>query len=142
LNMLIEETLSLYQPKAKEGVSLVTAMRNESQIIMTDRSRLTEILRALLSNAVKFTSNGQVTIGYEQPADGRITIFVKDTGKGIAEEHQKRIFEKFYKVDEYIPGAGLGLSLCHTLAYSLGGSVTVESQLGKGSVFRLDIPMQ
>lgn len=142
LNMVIEEIVGIFQMKVHDGVQMVTDFHSESQLMLTDRSRLTEILRALISNAVKFTNNGQITVGYEAPVDGRITIFVKDTGKGIAEENQKRIFEKFYKVDEYIPGAGLGLNLCHTMAYSLGGSVTVESKLGEGSTFRLDIPMQ
>jgi signal transduction histidine kinase len=81
-------------------------------------------------------------VGYDQPVDGRITIWVRDTGKGIAEENLERIFERFYKVDEFIPGAGLGLSLCRVMAFSLGGNVTVESKLGEGSTFKVELPIQ
>ena len=66
---------------------------------------------------------------------------MKDTGKGIPVELQERIFERFYKVDEFVPGAGLGLSLCRTMAYSLGGSVGVESKEGEGSTFWFDMPV-
>jgi signal transduction histidine kinase len=67
---------------------------------------------------------------------------VRVTGKGIAEENLERIFERFYKVDEFIPGAGLGLSLCRVMAFSLGGNVTVESKLGEGSTFKVELPIQ
>jgi signal transduction histidine kinase len=69
-------------------------------------------------------------------------MWVTDTGKGIAPEHHKRIFERFFKVDEFIPGAGLGLSTCEVMAYSLGGSVKVESALGQGATFTVEIPIQ
>ena len=91
---------------------------------------------------MKFTQQGTITVGYEKPSDRRVSIWVRDTGRGIAEEDQKRVFERFFKVDEFVPGAGLGLSICHTMAYSLGGTVTVDSHLGKGSTFTLNIPIQ
>ena len=71
----------------------------------------------------------------------RLRLWVRDTGKGIAPENHERVFERFFKVDEFIPGAGLGLSLCRTIAYSLGGNVGVESKLGEGSTFWLEIPV-
>ena len=128
----------------KPGVELHTmfAQTEEPMMITTDHGRFSKIIKHLLSNAVKFTKQGSITIGYDAPVDGRIHIWVKDTGKGIAEEHQERIFERFFKVDEFVPGAGLGLSLCRTMAYSLGGSVTVDSRLGVGSTFMLEIPIQ
>ena len=66
---------------------------------------------------------------------------MKDTGKGIATEDQKRIFERFVKVDEYIPGTGLGLSVVQSHATNLGGSVGVESKIGAGSTFWVRLPL-
>jgi signal transduction histidine kinase len=106
-----------------------------------DLSRFIEVVKHLLSNATKFTDRGTVTIGFDAPHEGRISIWVSDTGKGIAKEHLDQIFERFFKVDEFIPGAGLGLSICHTMAYSMGGTVTVQSQLGEGSTFKFELPV-
>ena len=91
---------------------------------------------------MKFTSQGEIVLGYDAPVNGRIRIWLRDTGKGIAEGDLERVFDRFYKVDEFIPGAGLGLSICRTMAYSLGGSVTVESKLGEGSKFTFELPIQ
>ena len=94
-----------------------------------------------MANATKFTSQGSIILGYDPMEGNRLRIWVQDTGKGIAPEHQERVFERFYKVDEYIPGAGLGLSICRTMAYSMGGDVGVESKLGEGSKFWVEIPV-
>jgi signal transduction histidine kinase len=144
LNQLLSEHADRSRQELKPGVGLLTAFARDGEpmMITTDYGRLSEIVRHLLSNAVKFTSQGSIVLGYDMPADGRIRIWVADTGKGIAEEHQERIFERFFKVDEFVPGAGLGLSLCRTMAYSLGGSVTVTSKLGEGSKFVVEIPIQ
>ncbi len=136
----IIQVMDEFTPKLKPDVKFVKDYNVESQMITTDYTRLMEILKHLVSNAVKFTDKGQVSIGFSEPAEGRIKIWVADTGKGIAKEHQEKIFERFFKVDEFIPGAGLGLSVCHTMAYSLGGSVKCESQLGEGAVFTVEIP--
>ena len=144
LNQALMEHADRCRQDLKPGVELQTMFANAdgSMMITTDYGRFSEIIKHLLSNAVKFTSQGSITIGYDAPVDGRIHIWVKDTGKGIAEENLERIFERFFKVDEFVPGAGLGLSLCRTMAYSLGGSVTVDSRLGVGSTFVLEIPIQ
>lgn len=142
LNLILTEHADRYRRDLKPGVELITQFASETQMITTDLNRLNEIIKHLLSNATKFTQQGTVVLGYEHPAEGRIRIWVQDTGKGIAEENLERVFERFYKVDEFIPGAGLGLSICRTMAYSLGGSVTVESKLGQGSTFKLEIPIQ
>jgi len=131
-----------YREKLKPGVKLEKMFASTSQNITTDYNRLSEILKHLLSNAAKFTNEGSVTVGFDAPQNGRIRIFVHDTGIGIAKEYQERIFERFFKVDEFVPGAGLGLSICRTMAYSLGGNVGVESAPGEGSLFWLEIPMQ
>jgi len=143
LNQILTEHADRFRQELKPGVELMTMFANpETMMITTDLNRFSEIVKHLLSNAVKFTSKGSITIGYEIPADGRICIWVQDTGIGIAENNLERIFERFFKVDEFVPGAGLGLSLCRTMAYSLGGAVSVTSKLGEGSKFMLEIPIQ
>ena len=118
-----------------------TSFANPSQFVNTDHNRFIEIMRHLVSNAAKFTNHGTIVVGFDQPSEGRIRAWVRDTGKGIASELHERVFERFFKVDEFVPGAGLGLSTSRTMAYSIGGSVTVESKLGEGSTFTLDIPI-
>ena len=74
--------------------------------------------------------------------DGQLRIWVSDTGKGIAQADQKRIFDRFFKVDSFVQGAGLGLSVCRSYALSLGGNVGLESQLGQGSTFWVELPLK
>lgn len=142
LNLVLTEHIDRYRGDLKPGVSMETSFAEESFTITTDLNRFNEIIKHLISNAVKFTSQGSVTVGYDKPADGSVCIWVRDTGVGIAEENLEKVFERFFKVDEFVPGAGLGLSICRTMANSLGGAVKVESQLGKGSTFRVKLPTQ
>lgn len=142
LNMTLTELIDRAHHNLNPGVELATQFGCEQLMVTTDFKRLCEIVNHLLSNAMKFTQQGAITVGYDKPEGGRISIWVRDTGMGISEENQQRVFERFFKVDEFVPGAGLGLSICHTMAYSMGGTVKVESTLGKGSTFTLDIPIQ
>ena len=93
-----------------------------------------------MQNAVKFTTQGSVTLGYDV-LENNVRIWVKDTGKGIPAEDQERIFERFVKLDEYIPGTGLGLSVAKSHALSLNGTIGVESQVGEGSTFWVELPL-
>lgn len=142
LNSTLQSLTDTFVPRAQGDVKLSTTFAKSSLNVTTDLSRLTEVMNHLLANAVKFTMQGSITVGYDEPAGKRLRIWVRDTGKGIAPEHHERIFERFFKVDEYIPGAGLGLSICRTMAYSLGGDVGVESTLGEGSTFWFEIPVK
>ena len=142
LNDFIRSVMDGHVPNLQPGVSLSTMFNQSTLNVTTDMDRLREILNHLLSNAVKFTSKGSIIIGYDAPHEGRVRLWVQDTGKGISLEHQERVFERFFKVDEYIPGAGLGLSICRTMAYSIGGDVGVESTLGEGSKFWVDLPIK
>ena len=141
LNMLLNSVIDKYTPKLLGDVKMVTEYGSEVMNITTDMNRLQEIMNHLISNAVKFTFQGTIAVGYELIDNDRIKIWVRDTGKGVPDDLQERIFERFFKVDEFIPGAGLGLSVCRTMAYSLGGQVTVDSKLGEGSTFWLEIPV-
>lgn len=142
LGMILSEHVDRCQHDCKPGVTMTTQFACEAQMVTSDLNRVCEILKHLLANAVKFTDAGSIVVGYDAPVEGRIRVWVRDTGKGVAPENQERIFERFFKVDEFIPGAGLGLSLCRTMAYSLGGQVGVESTLNEGSTFWFEIPIQ
>lgn len=140
VNVILDEVANKYKPKLKPDVTLTTQFAAAEQNITSDLTRVLESMEHLVSNAVKFTDKGSITIGYDPVENNRIHLWVKDTGKGIAPENQERVFERFFKVDEFIPGAGLGLSVCRTMAFSLGGMVGVESKLGEGSTFWIEIP--
>ena len=142
LNTTLAEAMAAFADKLNPNVELNIAFAQDALSITTDMVRLSTIAKHLISNAMKFTPQGSIVVGYDNPVDGRVCIWVRDTGKGIAEENLERIFERFFKVDEFVPGAGLGLSLCRVMASSLGGNVTVESKLGEGSIFRVDIPIK
>ncbi|WP_380926142.1 response regulator [Sphingomonas leidyi] len=110
----------------------------------TDPQRLEQVLRNFLSNAVKFTGRGEVTLSAGRAADGRLSFAVRDTGVGIAPEQQKIVFEAFRQADGTISrrygGTGLGLSISRELARLLGGEIRLESSAGEGSVFTLLLP--
>lgn len=139
LNPVLKDVADRYEPKVAEGVKLSTMFCNATQVVTTDLNRLVEVVDHIMDNAVKFTSSGSIILGTSMVADSRLRIWVRDTGKGISEENQSRVFERFFKVDEFVPGAGLGLSICRTMAYSLGGEVGVESKLGEGSTFWFEL---
>jgi CheY-like chemotaxis protein/signal transduction histidine kinase len=112
--------------------------------IETDRQRLGQILKNLLSNAFKFTEKGEIALRVFSPQNGNVAFAVRDTGVGIAPHQQEVIFEAFRQADGSIHrkfgGTGLGLSISRDLAALLGGAITVQSALGEGSVFTLTLP--
>lgn len=140
INLILDELVDKYQPKLSPEVLMTTQYAAAELEITTDMTRLLESIDHILSNAVKFTSRGSITVGYDAVKDHRLRIWIRDTGKGIAPENHERVFERFFKVDEFIPGAGLGLSISRVMAFSLGGNVGLESALGKGSTFWVEIP--
>jgi signal transduction histidine kinase len=113
----------------------------EKTIIKTDSLRLQQVVNNLINNAAKFTTKGNITFGYEYSEEqGCVSLFVEDTGVGISEEGLKHIFERFYKEDNFTQGAGLGLSICSTIVEHLNGTISVASELGKGTRFTVRIP--
>ena len=138
VNKMLQQMVDTYQPTTM--LAIMTECPLEELPIQTDREKLFEILDNLVQNAVKFTEAGSVTLGYNVLGD-RLRIWVKDTGKGIPEADQERIFERFVKLDEYVPGTGLGLSVAKSHALSLNGSIGVESKVGEGSTFWVELPL-
>ncbi|MEO6029365.1 MAG: ATP-binding protein [Candidatus Binatia bacterium] len=128
-----------------DTVNLVFEETSNLTNLHTDEAKVSQILRNFISNALKFTASGEVRVTAESGADGRTVVFrVSDTGIGIAEEDQERIFQEFAQIDNPIQrrvkGTGLGLPLCRRLAELLGGTVAVESRQGLGSTFSATIP--
>ena len=125
-----------------EGVRLRLDMPQADTPIVTDASRLKQVVNNLINNAAKFTDNGRLTFGFRSPQGcEKVELFVHDTGKGIAQEHLDRIFERFYKADSFVKGVGLGLSICRTITEYLGGAISVESESGKGTRFTIQHPL-
>ena len=143
LKTLLVELAERYQPEYdKKGIVLQTSVQDTDLQLYTDRGRLREILNQYLNNALKFTEKGSVTIGYELRGE-HVRLWVRDTGKGIPAEHcNEHLFERFFKVDEFIAGTGLGLSICRSLAQTLGGTVGVQSKEGAGSLFWVEIALE
>ena len=137
----LQEVVKKYAERAaKKHLSLAIDKHSEMQESYTDRNRLMQIICHYVDNALKFTSEGGVTIGCNLEV-GNMRVWVRDTGKGIESEFcGDRLFERFVKIDEFEQGTGLGLSVCRSLALTLGGKVGMESELGQGSLFWVDVP--
>jgi signal transduction histidine kinase len=128
-----------------DGVALIFEPLPSLPILRTDESKVAQILRNFISNALKFTERGEVRISVREADDDTIRFSVADTGIGIAPENLGRIFEEFAQIDNpmqrRVKGTGLGLPLSRRLARLLGGEIHVESEIGRGSVFTLVLPV-
>lgn len=124
-------------------ISLKTGLSDEKSRIISDGTKLIQILSNLISNATKFTKEGSVNFGYTLK-NGNLEFYVKDTGIGIPREHHEKIFERFFQVDNVISrkfgGTGLGLSICKAYVELLGGKIWVNSESGRGTDFRFTLP--
>lgn len=140
LNQLLTDLRETILVKVENGVMVNVTLGEDECWIETDASRLTQILQNLLNNAVKFTKKGSITFGYEL-LDDEVEFYVKDTGIGIKAENQEIIFERFKKLDTFVQGSGLGLSICKEFVENMGGEISVKSRgLGKGSTFTFTLP--
>lgn len=135
----IESLKDIFIHKMPENVELVIDNPYTSFEVVWDWNRLVQIYTNFVNNACKYTMRGSITIGYRLHKKG-MKIFCRDTGKGIALEDQKRIFSNFEKVDSYVQGLGLGLSLCNAIVKAAGGYIGVQSEPGVGSLFWVVIP--
>ena len=147
LDRLTGDLQKVFQPIANErGLTLQIELSSDlPRTIETDRLRLEQILKNLLSNALKFTERGSVRLAVSRVGDDKLALAVTDTGIGISPEQQANIFEAFHQADGTISrkygGTGLGLSISRELARLLGGSITLESKVGEGSQFTVTIPL-
>ncbi|MBI1683777.1 response regulator [Caulobacter hibisci] len=147
LQRLTSDLRQLFQPVADERKLAFEIQVAEGcpAAIETDRQRLEQVLKNLLSNAFKFTEKGGVTLTIAPDGLGGLSLAVKDTGIGISREQQESVFEAFRQADGTISrrygGTGLGLSISRELARLLGGIITLESRPGEGSTFKVTIPL-
>jgi signal transduction histidine kinase len=148
LDMLMQEVLAELEPlieRSKLSVGLETPKKLAP--VTSDRAKVKQVVLNLVTNAIKFTPSGSVTVSTRlEPARKEVTIAVKDTGIGIKSEDQERVFEDFRQADnsparEY-GGAGLGLAICRRLAGMLEGRVGLQSAVGQGSTFTLTLPLR
>jgi len=139
---VLQEIADYYRTMVDGSTVVLATQFPYPEILMnTDITKFKEIVNNLMQNAVKFTAQGSITLGFDLQQGDKLLLWVLDTGKGIAEEHQERIFERFFKVDEYVPGTGLGLSVAKSHVESLGGSIGVDSVLDNGSRFWVELPL-
>lgn len=148
LNSLLKSSYKQFLPKANEKkieLGLSCELSDEESMIFTDNTKLQQIISNLISNALKFTLKGSVNFGYTVRGD-YIEFFVADTGIGIPPEHQTKIFDRFYQVEDphtkVYEGTGLGLSICKAYVELLGGKIGVTSEPGRGSRFYFTIPYE
>jgi two-component system, OmpR family, phosphate regulon sensor histidine kinase PhoR len=141
---VIEDVVASLSDQAKSREVAITLSAAGAPALLTDPDRLRQILENLVENAVKYVPVGGHVAVTARPGNGSVVFEVEDDGPGIPAEHLPRIFERFYRVDKArsreMGGTGLGLSIVKHLAEGIGAEVTVESEVGRGTRFRVMVP--
>ena len=133
---LCREVIATFSHKKHDGAVELRFDESSPQIVIdADKNRIMQVLSNFMTNALKFTTKGSITLSYTLNDDGQVRFCVTDTGKGILAEQCHDIFNRFVKLDSFVQGAGLGLSICQSLVERMGGKIGVESCVGKGSCF-------
>jgi signal transduction histidine kinase/ActR/RegA family two-component response regulator len=146
LGHVVGESVSLIGPFAEEhGVTLISDLGDaEHWCVLADRQRLTQVMLNLLSNAVKYNrAEGTVTVSVRRPHVGRIVILVADQGNGISADQLEHLFTPFERLgaeDGKVEGTGLGLALSHRVTEAMGGTLSLDSSVGQGSTFTVELP--
>ena len=142
VHRLCSEVVHKMLAKVRPGVMLTmnTTVPGDFRIT-TDGHRVAQVLENFLTNAVKFTLRGSITLSFEQPDEHTLRFCVSDTGIGIAPEACQSIFDRFVKLNSFVQGTGLGLAICKGIVDRLGGRIGVDSQLGQGSTFWFTLPI-
>ena len=141
VNQLLEEIEQIFRIKMSESpVELKIAEEISRCNISTDRNRLSQVITNLMTNAIKFTKKGSITLGYKVLNNNKLYFYVKDTGCGISPHNLKSIFGRFVKLDPFSQGTGIGLSISQVIINTLGGEIGVESEVDIGSTFWFTLP--
>ncbi len=141
LNDLIRKVQEEQQGKIPAPIELRVNLPQNPVIFEGDSfAGMEQVLCNLINNASKFTKEGSIEIGLEQKTD-EISIYVRDTGIGISPEQQEKIFDRFYRVDHFTKGNGLGLPICKEIIQRFQGSITLKSELGVGTTFFITLPV-
>ncbi|MBD0314625.1 MAG: histidine kinase, partial [Microcoleus sp. T3-bin5] len=143
-HLVMDVALEFANQATDKNVAMLVGVCLENQLIVNDKLRLRQVLANLISNAVKFTHRGSISIEARELNGDRLIITVRDTGIGICPTELPHIFDKFHQADQSItrqyPGTGLGLAISASLVKMMNGTITVESQPKKGSTFRIEFP--
>ena len=140
VNLIIEELISSEKCNLKPTVKLIKDLPPKPIYIQADIIRLRQIIHHLLSNSIKFTTEGYIEIGSRIENNAELIIYVKDTGMGISQTEIVKIFDRFYKSDNFSQGGGLGLSISKVIVERMGGNIKAESNIGEGSSFTISLP--
>ena len=133
---LCREVIATFSHKKRDTAVELRFDENSPQIVIdADKNRIVQVLSNFLTNALKFTTKGSITLSYLLEDESQVRFCVTDTGKGIPDEQKHEIFNRFVKLDSFVQGAGLGLSICQSLVNRMGGKIGVESREGEGSCF-------
>ena len=141
MNELCEEVYHAFELRCPPEVELINEATGVEQFAMADKNRTIQIISNLIDNALKFTKHGSIRFGYEVRGN-YLEVYTIDTGIGISPEKLDTIFNRFVKANDNIQGTGLGLSISKMLVEKMGGQISVESQLGKGTTFKFTLPLQ
>lgn len=143
---VIEECLNLITPLAAKRNITITHKGIKGKVLRADRTRLTQVILNLLSNAIKYNrENGSIMLTVESIGTELISIFIKDTGYGISEEHLKGLFKPFNRAgakNSDIEGTGIGLTITQQIIELMGGTINVKSKVGVGSTFGIELPLE
>ena len=140
VNRMCEEAVRSLSLKVQDKpVGLLFGEHEPKCCIVGDKNRLLQVITNFINNAVKFTEEGSITLGYRRQ-DEALYFYVEDTGRGISEEHLRTIFDRFVKLNSFAQGTGLGLSISKSIVEQMGGHIGVESQEGRGSRFWFTVP--
>ena len=140
LTLIIEETLASEKTILSPYVALKKNLPKEPVYINADSLRLRQLIRHLINNSFKFTHDGFIEVGCSVNQNKNLIFYVEDSGLGISLKEQKKIFERFYKTDNFSQGGGLGLSICKVIVERMGGEISVQSVRGEGSKFTVVLP--
>lgn len=139
---LCRDIIRSFQVKMQNNpVKLIFDEDSPKYYISSDKNRLTQVITNFINNALKFTTNGYIKLGYNLINEKEIKIYVKDTGRGIPKENIGSIFDRFVKLNPFVQGSGLGLPICKSLVEQMGGEIGVESDEREGSCFWFTHPL-
>lgn len=135
VNEVCSEIVKSMRMKVGNGIRLFFEKSMQECYLYTDKNRFMQVINNFITNALKFTHQGSITLGYELVSPQEIKFYVRDTGVGIPEKNIDSIFERFVKLNTFVQGTGLGLSICKSIVTQMGGEIGVESVEGEGSCF-------
>ncbi len=139
---LCDEVVCSYLVKETKGIPIIFDRSLPEYHIRSDKKRLMQVITNLINNALKFTTTGKITLGYQLQGDNKIEFYVADTGIGIAPDKVDQVFDRFTKLNPFAKGTGLGLSISKSIIEQLDGNIGVESEFNVGSRFWFTLPYQ